>query len=112
MTEAIPPKAPTKTQILANIAEETELSKKDVAAVLDALALEIEKSLTKGGPGQFAIPGLCKIVLKDVPAKAKTQGSQPCQRRRNLVEPQASQQEADDSTSERPQGNDLVDLSA
>lgn len=77
MTAAIPPKAPTKTQILANIAEETELSKKDVAAVLDALALEIEKSLTKGGPGQFAIPGLCKIVLKDVPAKPKRKGRNP-----------------------------------
>ncbi|MEM1227016.1 MAG: HU family DNA-binding protein [Planctomycetota bacterium] len=72
-----PPKAPTKTQILANIAEETELSKKDVAAVFDALAGEIEKSLKKGGPGQFAIPGLCKIVLKDVPAKPKRKGRNP-----------------------------------
>ena len=77
MTAAIPPKAPTKTQILANIAEATELSKKDVAAVLDALAAEIEKSLAKGGPGQFAIPGLCKIVLKDVPAKPKRKGRNP-----------------------------------
>ncbi|GAB5512681.1 MAG: hypothetical protein Rhob2KO_04060 [Rhodopirellula baltica] len=58
----VPPKPPTKTQIIANIAEETELTKKDVAAVLDSLAAEIEKSLQKGGPGQFAIPGLCKIV--------------------------------------------------
>ncbi|SMP39641.1 nucleoid DNA-binding protein [Neorhodopirellula lusitana] len=77
MPAAIPPKAPTKTQILANIAEETELTKKDVAAVLDALAVEIEKSLQKGGPGQFAIPGLCKIVLKDVPAKPKRKGRNP-----------------------------------
>lgn len=77
MPAAIPPKAPTKTQILANIAEETEMSKKDVAAVLDALALEIGKSLKKGGAGQFAIPGLCKIVLKDVPAKPKRKGRNP-----------------------------------
>ena len=77
MPAPIPPKAPTKTQILANIAEETELSKKDVAAVLDALAGEIAKSLKKGGPGQFAIPGLCKIVLKDVPAKPKRKGRNP-----------------------------------
>mgnify|MGYP001486600638 CR=1 FL=1 len=70
-------KAPTKTQILANIAEETELSKKDVAAVFDALAGEIEKAISKGGPGQFAIPGLCKIVLKDVPAKPKRKGRNP-----------------------------------
>ncbi|MDB4338617.1 HU family DNA-binding protein [Rubripirellula sp.] len=71
------PKAPTKTQILANIAEATTLSKKDVAAVFDALTGEIETALTKGGPGQFAIPGLCKIVLKDVPAKPKRKGRNP-----------------------------------
>jgi nucleoid DNA-binding protein len=72
-----PPKAPTKTQILANIAEETELSKKDVAAVFDALHGEIEKSMKKGGPGQFTIPGLCKIVLRNVPAKPKRKGRNP-----------------------------------
>lgn len=53
------------------------MSKKDVAAVLDALAGEIGKSLKKGGAGQFAIPGLCKIVLKDVPAKPKRKGRNP-----------------------------------
>ena len=72
-----PLKAPTKTQILANIAETTELPKKDVAAVFDALAIEIEKAISKGGPGQFAIPSLCKIVLKDVPAKPKRKGRNP-----------------------------------
>lgn len=72
-----PKKAPTKTQILANIAEETELSKKDVAAVFDALTTEIEKTLSKGGPGQFTIPGLCKIIRKDVPAKPKRKGRNP-----------------------------------
>lgn len=72
-----PLKAPTKTQILANISETTELTKKDVAAVFDALTVEIEKSLSKGGPGLFAIPGLCKIVLKDVPAKPKRKGRNP-----------------------------------
>ena len=50
---------------------------RDVAAVFDALTSEIETSLSKGGPGQFAIPGLCKIVLKDVPAKPKRKGRNP-----------------------------------
>ena len=72
-----PPKAPTKTQILANIAEETELSKKDVAAVFDSLSGEIERALKKNGPGQFTIPGLCKIVLRSVPAKPKRKGRNP-----------------------------------
>ena len=66
-------KAPTKTEILANIAETTELSKKEVAAVLDALSGEIGKAIGKSGPGAFAIPGLCKIVVQRKPAtKAAT----------------------------------------
>lgn len=71
------PKALTKSQILANIAETTGLSKKEVTAVFDALNGEIETALSKRGPGQFAIPGLCKIVLKDVPAKPEREGINP-----------------------------------
>ncbi len=66
-------KAPTKTEILNNIAEATELTKKQVAAVLDALQGEIKAALGASGPGMFAIPGLVKIEKKDVPARpAKT----------------------------------------
>jgi nucleoid DNA-binding protein len=66
-------KAPTKTEILSNIAESTNLSKKEVGAVLDALSGEIAKAVGKKGPGQFAIPGLCKIVVQRKPAtKAAT----------------------------------------
>ena len=66
-------KAPTKTEILSNIAESTELSKKEVSAVLDALSAEIGKAIGKSGPGAFAIPGLCKIVVQRKPAtKAAT----------------------------------------
>ncbi len=67
------PKAPTKTEILSNIAEATDLSKKEVANVLDALSAEIGKAIGKNGPGAFAIPGLCKIVVQRKPAtKAAT----------------------------------------
>lgn len=69
------PKPPTKTQIMANIADDTGLAKKDVGAVFDALSDEIAKSLK--GSGQFTIPGLCKITLKDVPAKPKRKGRNP-----------------------------------
>lgn len=71
----VPPKPLTKTQIITNISEETELSKKDIAAVFDALSDEIGKSLKSAG--QFTIPGLCKITLKDVPAKPKRKGRNP-----------------------------------
>lgn len=77
MAKAAPPKALTKTQIVANIAETTGLSKKEVGEVFDALSSEIAKSLANKGPGQFTIPGLCKIVLRDVPAKPKRKGRNP-----------------------------------
>ncbi len=77
MAKAAPPKALTKTQIVANIAEATGLSKKEIGDVFDALSAEISKSLGKGGAGQFTIPGLAKITLKDVPAKPKRKGRNP-----------------------------------
>jgi nucleoid DNA-binding protein len=73
----VAPKALTKTQIISNIADSTELSKKDVAAVFDGLYSEIEGQLKKGGPGQFTIPGLCKITVKNVDAKPKRKGRNP-----------------------------------
>jgi len=72
MAKAAAKKAPTKTEVFNNIAEKTDLSKKDVSAVFEALQGEIKKSLGRSGPGQFTIPGLCKIVVQRKPAtKAK-----------------------------------------
>ncbi len=62
-------KPPTKTQIMANIAEATGLNKKDVAAVFEALDAEIKKNLGSRGAGSFTLPGLLKIVKQKVPAK-------------------------------------------
>lgn len=71
-------KPPTKSEIMNNIAEATQMSKKDVAAFFDALTTEIEKNIAKKtSPGQFTIPGLCKIVVKDKPALPKRQVRNP-----------------------------------
>ncbi len=70
-------KAPTKTEVFNAIAEATNLSKKDVAAVFDALTNEIGKALSKRGAGQFTVPGLLKIVVKNVPAKPRRQVRNP-----------------------------------
>jgi len=67
-------KPPTKTQILADIADATGLTKKDVAAVFEALAAEIKKNLGSRGPGVFTIPGLLKIEKKRVPARPAKKG--------------------------------------
>jgi nucleoid DNA-binding protein len=62
-------KAPSKTEVMNNIAEATNMSKKDVMAFFDALTEEIKKNIAApGSAGMFTIPGLCKIVVKDKPA--------------------------------------------
>lgn len=62
-------KSPGKTEILSNIATATDLPKKKVSEVLEALTAEIKKSLSNRGPGVFALPGLIKIEKKKVPAR-------------------------------------------
>ena len=74
MGKATARKAPTKTEVLNNIAEATDLSKKQVSAVLDALGEEIRKALSNRGPGMFAIPGLIKVEKKKVPARPARKG--------------------------------------
>jgi len=60
-------KAPTKTQVLNGLAERSGLNKKDVAAVLDALACYIGETISDGET-PFTIPGLCKVVPQIKPA--------------------------------------------
>jgi hypothetical protein len=62
------PKAPSKGTVLGAIAEETTLTRKQVAAVFESLSGQIKKSLGKKGPGVFAIPGLVKLIVKNKPA--------------------------------------------
>ena len=62
-------KAPTKTEIMQNIAAATDLTKKQVVSVFDALSDEIRKNLGPRGTGVFTMPGLLKIEKKKVPAR-------------------------------------------
>src|SRR6478672_11163009 len=70
-------KAASKTEILTNIATATELSRKQVASVLDALAGEIKAAVGKKGPGIFAVPGLMKIMVIHKPATKARKGINP-----------------------------------
>ena len=70
---ATPTKPLTKTELLANIAAATELPK-SVAAVLEALGAEIQKSLSNKGAGAITIPGLLKIKKKKVAARKAEKG--------------------------------------
>jgi len=71
------PKAPTKSEILAYISEETTLTRKQVASVIDSLASLIEKNLKSRGPGVFSLPGLIKIKLVKKPATKARKGINP-----------------------------------
>jgi nucleoid DNA-binding protein len=77
-------KPATKSEILASIAGTTELSKKQVAAVLDALAGEIKKAVGKKGPGVFAVPGLMKVIVVNKPAVKAHKGINPFTKQEQL----------------------------
>ena len=67
----------TKSEILTNIAESTELSRKQVSSVFDALSEQIKSAVSKKGPGVFAVPGLMKITIKNKPATKARKGINP-----------------------------------
>jgi nucleoid DNA-binding protein len=67
----------TKSEIVAGIAESTGLAKKQVSAVLDAMAGQIKKSLGSRGPGAYTVPGLMKLVVVRKPATKARKGINP-----------------------------------
>ena len=70
-------KAATKSEILTTIAGATELSRKQVSSVFDALGDLIGKNIGKKGPGIFAVPGLMKITVVNKPATKARKGINP-----------------------------------
>jgi len=70
-------KARTKSQIFDGIATNTDMKKKDVAAVFDCLTAMIEKDMKKAGPRSFNMPGLMKVTVKRKPATKARKGINP-----------------------------------
>ena len=64
----------TKTELLTGIADETGLTKKEVAAVLASLESSIKKSLGRTGCGKFVLPGLVKVEKVKVAARKARKG--------------------------------------
>ena len=67
----------TKAQVIAEVSGTTELDKKSVARVFDALQDLIRKQLTGRGPGEFVVPGLVKLRVVKKPATKERQGINP-----------------------------------
>jgi nucleoid DNA-binding protein len=72
----MPTKPSTKSEIYTYISERTNLKKKEVGAVFDALANMISRDL-KRGVGVFNVPGLMKIKAVHKPAVPERRGINP-----------------------------------
>ncbi len=67
----------SKSQIIAELAETTELSKKEVTGVLTQLNGLIERHIKKRACGEFLLPGLLKIVTVKKKAVKARKGINP-----------------------------------
>lgn len=67
----------TKSAMLSTIAEKTELTKKDVTAVIDSLSEIIHGHIKKGAAGTCTVPGLMKIKTVRKPARKARKGINP-----------------------------------
>ncbi len=67
-----------KSAILQELAEAAGLTRKQVAAVFDALSNKLlKRELSKKGPGVFVLPGLLKLRLVHKPATKARKGINP-----------------------------------
>lgn len=67
----------TKAQLFSELAEATEIPKKKVADLFDALTETMKKQLKGKVPTEFVFPGLLKIRVVEKPATKERQGKDP-----------------------------------
>lgn len=67
----------TKSAMMSALAEKTELTKKEVTSVMDALTEIINGHIRKGAAGTCTIPGLMKIKTVRKPARKARKGINP-----------------------------------
>ncbi len=65
----------TKSQLIEKIADATELTKREVKGVMDALVTVGHKELKKSGA--FTVPGFAKFVVVKKPATKARKGVNP-----------------------------------
>jgi nucleoid DNA-binding protein len=70
-------RARTKSQVYSELADQGEVTRKQVATVFDGLSGMIKKDLGKRGPGTFTVPGLMKIKVVRKPATKARKGTNP-----------------------------------
>ena len=68
-------KSPTRSEVIAQICKDTDLTRKQVNGVFESLGKVIKKSLR--GPGLFTMPGLLKMKVVKKPATKEREGINP-----------------------------------
>ncbi len=67
----------TKSETFKKVADEANLTRKQVASVFDNLVKLVKEDMGKRGPGVFTIPGLLKIKRVFKPATKEREGINP-----------------------------------
>jgi len=67
----------SKTQIISELAANTDMTRKQVNSVLDELAVLVERHVKKRSVGEFVLAGLIKIHTVKRPAKKAYKGINP-----------------------------------
>ena len=67
----------TKSQIISELADKTGLAKKDVTALFAGLQDLIKRELGKRGPGEFVVPDMFKLKVKQIPKREARKGIDP-----------------------------------
>lgn len=67
----------TKTMLYTEIAERTELKKKEIATVFEELSSIINGHIRRNGAGVFTVPGLMKVKVVRKPATKARKGINP-----------------------------------
>ena len=70
-------KPASKSEIVTRIAESTDLSRKQVKAVFDALSEQVKAAVGRRGPGVFTVPGLMNVTVIQKPATKARKGINP-----------------------------------
>ncbi len=70
-------KARTKADLYRVLADNTALTRRQVADVFDALGAVVRKDLARGGPGVVNVAGLMKITVQRKPATKARKGINP-----------------------------------
>jgi nucleoid DNA-binding protein len=71
------PKPRSKSEFISTIAEQTQLSRKQVSSVFDAMSGVMAADLGRGGPGLVTVPGMMKVLVKRMPATKARKGINP-----------------------------------